>query len=47
MKKETVDYIIKDMPKDFHTDVKIKAAEEGTTMKEIIYKSLREYLAKF
>ena len=38
-------YII-NFPDDLHREAKIRAAQEGTTMKEIIIKSLTEYLKK-
>jgi plasmid stability protein len=37
---------IKDFPDDLHREVKIQAAVEGTTFKEITIRALREYLKK-
>ena len=38
-------YII-NFPADLHKEAKIRAAQEGTTLKEIIIKALTEYLKK-
>ena len=40
-----VQYII-NFPDDLHKEAKIRAAQEGTTMKEIIIRALTEYLKK-
>ena len=37
---------LRDFPADLHRKAKIRAAEEGTTLKEIIIKALTEYLKK-
>ena len=38
-------YIIK-FPDDLHKKAKIRAAQEGTTLKEIIIRALTEYLKR-
>ena len=38
-------YII-DFPDDLHKEVKVRAAQEGTTIKEIIIKVVKLYLEK-
>ena len=38
-------YIIK-FPDDLHREAKVRAAQEGTTLKEIIITALTEYLKK-
>jgi plasmid stability protein len=37
---------LRDFPADLHKKVKIRAAEEETTIKAIIIKALTEYLKK-
>ena len=38
--------IIKDFPDDLHREIKIQAAIEGVSMKDLIIKALQEYLKK-
>jgi len=38
-------YLI-NLPDDLHKDAKVKAAQEGTTLKEIIIEALTKYLGK-
>ena len=35
---------MRDFPKDLHHDAKVQAAIEGISLKELIEKSLKEYL---
>ena len=35
---------LKDFPDDLHKEIKIQAVREGTTLKGLIIKALREYL---
>jgi hypothetical protein len=44
--KEIKAYQMKSFPADLHREVRIQAAVEGMTMKELIIKALREYLAR-
>lgn len=37
---------IKDFPEELHREIKIKAAMEGISMKDLIIKALQEYLKK-
>jgi hypothetical protein len=38
-------YLI-DLPADLHKEAKVRAAQEGTTLKEIIIKAVKIYLEK-
>ena len=44
--KKSIDYLLKNMPKNLHTDIKIKAAQEGTTIRNLMIESLKNYLEK-
>ena len=37
---------IKDFPDDLHRQVKIQAAIEGVTLRDLVFKALREYLER-
>ncbi len=37
---------IKDFPEELHREVKIQAAVEGISMKDLIIKALQDYLKK-
>lgn len=37
---------LKDFPPDVHREAKVQAAKEGITLKALIEKALREYLAR-
>lgn len=38
---------IKDFPPDLHKAMKIQAAKEGITMKEVIEKAVTEYIERY
>lgn len=38
--------IIKDFPDDVHREMKIQAAVEGITMKELVIQAVKDYLKK-
>ena len=38
--------LIKDFPDDLHREMKIRAAVESTTIKELVIRAVREYLKK-
>jgi len=37
--------ILKDIPAELHRSAKVRAAQEGITLKSLIQKALEEYLA--
>ncbi|MDH4206919.1 MAG: hypothetical protein OEV45_15470 [Desulfobacteraceae bacterium] len=37
---------IKDFPEDLHREVKIQAAVEGISIKELVIRAVRDYLKK-
>jgi plasmid stability protein len=40
------DYIIRGMPDELHKKAKIRAVEEGITLKDLILKAVKQYLKK-
>jgi len=38
--------IIKGFPEDLHREMKIQAAVEGTTIKELVIQAVKDYLKK-
>jgi predicted HicB family RNase H-like nuclease len=39
--------ILKDFPDQLHRAIKIQAAKEGITMKEVIERAVTEYIARY
>lgn len=38
--------ILKDIPTEIHKAAKVRAAQEGTTLKSLILRAVEEYLAR-
>ena len=39
-------YLIRDFPNDLHKEAKIRAIQEGITLKDLIIRAIEEYLKK-
>lgn len=40
-KQKTVDYILRDIPAELHRAAKVRAAQDGKTLRDIILEGLR------
>jgi len=44
--EETTSFLIRDIPVDFWRAVKIHAAREGLTLREVVQQALDQYMAR-